>query len=447
VRRHLSNAAYGALDYASYPLGMLAVAPVILHKLGAAEYGLWAVSTAVVSIGGVLASGFCDANVQRVARLRGSRELGPVDTASMAHSVRSVLGVNLVLGVLFCLVVWVSAPLASKHITAGYPAQAFECLVDLRIAGIAIVARAAESAFVSTQRAFEQFRTWAQINTGVRLLTLATAALLALLGYRTISIMVATCLFLVLATGLHCWRSLKLLQTTSLSPVFESSETKLLLRTGAFSWLHAFGSVVFGQIDRVILGVSLGATSVAPYTLCVQFTQPIVGLTGSGLQFLFPYLSRHVNAGAEGAFRRTFLKATLCNFFLVAVGAGILLLVGHRLITAWAGPRVASAASSILPPIVIGAALSGFSVTATYALCALGQFKTVATISLSSRAAMLLLMMYLLHRQGPQGLATARLCNGLLALILYVPLLKLTSFGKKPVTVPAATDAREVFNP
>jgi O-antigen/teichoic acid export membrane protein len=78
MKRHLTNAVYGVLDYASYPFGMLLVAPIVLHKLGASEYGLWMIATAIVSAGGIIASGFCDANIQRVARFRGGGEIDSV---------------------------------------------------------------------------------------------------------------------------------------------------------------------------------------------------------------------------------------------------------------------------------------------------------------------------------------------------------------------------------
>ena len=93
MRTHLSNAAYGILDYGAYPIGMLAVAPVVLHHLGAAQYGVWAVATAAVSTGGVVASGFGDANIQHVASRRGLGEQGALEPA-----VRSLMGINLVLG-------------------------------------------------------------------------------------------------------------------------------------------------------------------------------------------------------------------------------------------------------------------------------------------------------------------------------------------------------------
>ena len=93
MRKHLTNAAFGVLDYVSYPVGMLLVAPIVLHKLGASEYGLWMIATALISAGGIVASGFCDANIQRVAHLRGS---GQPDR--IPHTMRSMLGINLVLG-------------------------------------------------------------------------------------------------------------------------------------------------------------------------------------------------------------------------------------------------------------------------------------------------------------------------------------------------------------
>ena len=89
MKKHLTNAGYGVLDYISYPVGMLLVAPIVVHKLGAAEYGLWMIATALISAGGIVASGFCDASIQRVAYLRGIENVERIPDA-----VRSMLGIN-----------------------------------------------------------------------------------------------------------------------------------------------------------------------------------------------------------------------------------------------------------------------------------------------------------------------------------------------------------------
>ncbi len=419
MKRHLTNAAYGILDYASYPFGMLLTAPVVLHKLGASEYGLWMIATAIVSAGGIIASGFCDANIQRVARLRSSGEI-----QSVVQTVRSMMGINLVLGFMIAASVWIAAPFAARHIATSRVTPIGECLVCIRIASGLILVRAVESVGVSTHRAFEQYRGTVQISTAVRLLTLASAAMLALLGHRTISILLATSVFLIAGTYIQLRGLRTFLGPETLWPAFQVKETKSLLGLGVFVWLQTLGSVVFGQFDRILLGVSLGAAAVAPYALCVQFAQPVFGLTASGLHFLFPYLSGRTLTLSNSELKRTLWKAFTVNSLLVICGAGFLVVAGERLIRLWAGQAVANSASGILLPIVLGSAFMGLSVTGTYAMQALGLFRETAFISLGGRAAMLLLMIYLLHHMGLRGLAGARLCYGLIALIVYLPLLR-----------------------
>jgi O-antigen/teichoic acid export membrane protein len=428
VKKHLTNAAYGVLDYASFPFGMLLVAPIVLHRLGASEYGLWMVSTAVVSAGGIIASGFTDANIQRVARLRGAGQV-----AAMVHAVRSMLGINLVLGSVLAILTWAASPFAARHIAASHLVPLGECLISLRIASVLILVRAVESVSVSTQRAFEQYSSTVRIAAGFRLLTLAAAAVLALAGHRTVSILVATGICLVLATVLQYRQVRLLLDGASLWPAFEPEATRALLKFGAFVWVQALGGVIFAQFDRILLGIYLGAGAVAPYSLCVQFSQPIAGLSGSGLNFLFPYLARSSETMSKEVLRRTVLKAFACNLAAVGICAGMLLLAGDRLMRLWAGAAVAQSAVKILPLVVLGSALIGISVTGFYALQALGLFRTVAIINLGSRAAMLPIMILLLRETGLHGLAVSRACLGAVALLVYVPLWRyLSAAGSEP---------------
>ena len=425
MKKHLTNAAYSVLDYASYPLGMLLVAPIVLHRLGASEYGLWMISTAVISAGGIIASGFSDANIQHVAHLRGTGRLDLVP-----RTVRSILGINLVLGLTLASMAWIAAPYAASHIAGVHRASAEETLASLRIASVSILLRSIETVGVSTQRAFESYGGAVKISTAVRLLTLASAAALARSGHGTTTILLATAIFLALGTCLQFHQLGRYFNTIPIRPLFRCAETRILLRKGVFVWVQELGAVVFGQLDRILLGISMGALAVAPYSLCVQFAQPIFGLSASSLHFLFPYLSGRASTLSSVGLKRTLLKAFCCNLLLVASGAGLLLLLGNRLIRLWAGAAVAQSAAGVLKPIILGSALMGLSVTGTYAMQALGRFREVALISLGSRTAMLLLMIQLLHRMGPQGLAVSRLCYGSVALLVYLPLLRQLFAGK-----------------
>jgi O-antigen/teichoic acid export membrane protein len=253
----------------------------------------------------------------------------------------------------------------------------------------------------------------------------------AFLGQGTISILAATGVLMAFGTYMQFRQLPRFLGAVSLWPRFQPRETRALLGLGIFPWMQAVGSIVFGQLDRIILGVYLGALAVAPYALCVQFAHPIFGLSASGLNFLFPYLSGRASTHSIAGLKRTLLKAFSCNLLLVASGAGLLLLVGDRLIRLWAGPAVAQGAAQILVPIVLGSALMGLGVTGTYAMQALGLFRTVAFISMASRAAMLLLMIELLRHMGLPGLALSRLCYGLVVLLVYLPLFGKLNIGKR----------------
>jgi O-antigen/teichoic acid export membrane protein len=426
MRAHLANAAYGVLDYAAYPAGMLLVAPVVLHHLGIAQFGIWTVATAAVNTGGIVASGFGDANIQRVASLRGSG-----DRPALGDAVRCMIGINLILGAVLALAGWLLAATAARHIEPSDLVQQQSCLISLRIASGLMLVRALETVCVSTQRAFERYGAAVRIGIGVRLLTLAVAAALAYTGRGTASIMGESAVLMVLGTGAQFIRLHQLLGDVILWPAFNREATRALFGFGIFSWLQAIAGVVFGQVDRLLLGVSLGAVAVASYALCVQLAQPVFGLTASGLHFLFPYLSGRVATVSSAEIRRTLLKAFACNLVLVAAGTALLLGFGDRILHAWAGEAIARAAAPIFPLIVIGSALLGLSVTGTYALLALGSARSVAWLSLAGGATMILTMVWLLPHSGVRGLAIARLCYGSCALLVYAPLLRRVSSGKQ----------------
>ena len=418
MREHLVKGAYGVVDYVSYPLGMLLVAPIVMHRLGTSGYGLWMIATAVVSAGGIIASGFGDANIQRVASLRGAG-----DRRAMVLTVRSIYGINLVLGSTLAIAVWSAAPFAARHVAASSAASVTECLTCLRIASVLILVRAVESIGISTQRAFEHYRSSVQISSGVQLLTLASAALLTLAGLHVPSLLVATGVFLALGAYLQLRQVSRVLGVVSLRPVFHPAETRSLLGCGIFLWLQALGGVAFSQFDRILLGVSLGAVAVAPYALCIQLAHPIFGVCASGLNFIFPHLSARAGNASPDELKRMVFKAFLCNVLIVSCGALLLLLFGQQLLRLWLGDAIARSTTSLLPPIVLGSALAGMGVTGTYAMQALGRFRTTALLNLGGRTVTFFLMIYLLHRAGAHGLAMARICYGAIALLVYLPLL------------------------
>ena len=152
MRDHLSNAAYGVLDYAAYPIAMVLSAPTLLKHLGVEQYGIWIVTTAALNTGAVIASGFGDANIQYIASARSQG-----DANLLLRAVRSMLGINLLLGGVLALISWMLVPLAVGHLVGSAEGLGAACLLGLRIASVLMLVRAIETVCVSTQRAFERY--------------------------------------------------------------------------------------------------------------------------------------------------------------------------------------------------------------------------------------------------------------------------------------------------
>jgi O-antigen/teichoic acid export membrane protein len=433
MREHLANAGWGVLDYAAYPVGMLLVAPVVLRNMGAAQYGVWTVATAAVSVGSIIAAGFGDANIQHVASQRG---MGRPDL--LLRTVRCMISINLTLGTTLGVLTWILAPYAARYVVPSDAALQAQCLWSLRLACLLIWVRTMESVCISTQRAFERYGPAVRISLIGRLLSLVAAAVLTYVTRNVAALLAAAVVTNAFATSLQFRQLRKLLDAGSLAPIFDRDAIKALLAFGVFSWLQALSSIVFGQADRLFLGLSYGAVAVASYALCTQVAQPIYGIVASGLHFLFPHLAGSRVSRAPAELRRVVLTAFVVNVLIVAIAAVALGVFGPNLLHIWAGKQIAKSAFGVLPTIVAGSALLGVNVTATYSLYALGRVRIVTWLNLAGGAAMLLLMVYLAPRFGAYGLAIARLSYGTITLFLYVPLIRQLSGGRTALSVMAA---------
>ena len=419
MKQQLSNTIYGLLDYGAYPIGMLAVAPVILRNLGVAQYGVWTVAGSVVSFGSIVASGFGDANIQKVATQRGDG-CGP----QLLRVVRAAMGIHVALGIGMGLVIWAMAPMLADRI-AGSDRQLIQtCFSCIRIAAVFVVIRAVETVCISTQRAFERYGAAVRISIAARFLGLAGAAILAAFTRNVVNIMALTAALAAVALVAQYIRLRQLLKAGNLLPSFDPEISRDLLQFGVFTWLSAAAGVVFSQGDRLIGGASMGASAVVAYALCAQISQPVYGLTASGLHFLFPYLASRQRTSTPAELRKIVTLALAANGVLVLIGTGAVLTGSNWILHLLANYAIASACALLLPSVLAGSALAALSVTGMYAMFALGRVKFVALTSVGGALAGAAVVAYFLHGFGVTAIIAGRFAFAIVALLVYVPLLR-----------------------
>lgn len=430
MRAHLKNAAYGALDYLAYPLGMLAAAPIALRALGIDRYGIWMIATAAVTTGSVMASGFGDANIRLVA----TRE-ATGDRHAVVSAVQSTLGIHMGLGTMVAIAGCVVAPWLTDRVVTQHPELRADCLVSLCLASMLMLVRSVETVCVSTQRAFARYGTALGVSLAARIGSLTAACVLPLFS-RSVSQILAATVFL---TGLGTWIQFKqlknLLGVQRLLPVLEPAATRALLGFGIFTWIQAAAGLLFGQVDRLIAGAAFGAAAVSSYAFCAQLSQPIYGVSAAGLHFLFPYLAREKAVHRSAAIRRGVAFAFAANLLFVSLCLLGLLLFGSRILGIWGGAAIAQEGSRLLPIIASSAALSALGVTGTYSMLAMGHVRIVTLLNVLGGVAMLGSVHWLLPRFGLQGIGYARLLYSPFTLAVYLPLLLLLIRSARPTVI------------
>jgi len=173
----------------------------------------------------------------------------------------------------------------------------------------------------------------------------------------------------------------------------------------------------------------MGASAVVAYALCAQISQPVYGLTASGLHFLFPYLASRQRTSTPAKLRKIVKLALAANGVLVLIGTGAVLTGSNWILHLLANDAIASACAFLLPSVLAGSALAALSVTGMYAMFALGRVKFVALTSVGGALAGAAVVAYFVHSFGVTAIIAGRFAFALVALLVYVPLLRELRIG------------------
>jgi O-antigen/teichoic acid export membrane protein len=414
------NGLYATAEYISLPLGLLVTAPYLLRHMGTAQFGIWVLASTAVNSGNIASSGFGDAAIKYVAMYRGRN-----DTSGVAKVIQGMLSINLALGGFFAAALWSLAPYASGHIAHIDGALRVAAIHSFRIGSLLLVVRCIDGVLVSTLRAFEHYAPAVRITMCSRIAALIAAVVLVACGRGVVDIMLATLEIAAFAAVAQGIAVRAFVGRIVLLPSLHRDTLSKIMGYGCFSWLQAISAAVFGQADRLVIGVILGAPAVAGYALCAQAAQTIHGVVAAGFHALFPHLSSRLETERILELRHTIWNAFKANFLLAFLLGSPVTLFSRPILSVWIGREFALQEWPILSILALGFALFGLNVTAHYALLAFGKVRIVTFINLAAGAAMLLLMLLLTPKFGMIGTACSRLICGPITCLLYYPLYKL----------------------
>jgi len=388
--------------------------------MGAVQFGVWVLASSVVSGGNALSTGFGDAAIKYVAMYRGQG-----DSSGVARIVRGMISINLALSAVIASVLWGVAPFAATHIAHIDATMRHACQQSFRIGSLLLVVRSIESVFVSALRAFEQYGPSVRISICSRVASLAGAVLLVARGRGVVEIILATLCISALATAAQGWVVRSATGKVTLLPSLHLETLRMIAGFGCFSWLQALSAVIFGQADRLVIGVLLGAPAVAVYALCDQAAQSIHGTVAAAFHVLFPHLSARFENESSAEVRHTLWTAFKSNAALAMLLGVPVIVFSRPILELWMGREFAQQAWPMLCILGVSSTLLALNVTAYYGLLAAGRIRLVMSVNLAAGAVMLLLMILLTPHFGTMGTACGWLIPGPVTCFLYLPIYRM----------------------
>ena len=421
LRTSLRNGLYGASEYVVMPVTLLLATPFLLHRLGAPQFGLWMVANAAITSSGFISTGFGDGALKYAATYRGSN-----DRDRVQETLRVNLAINLLLGAILALVMWYGAP-AAVHLLSLAPSLQHSGVTTFRIASVILLLRSVEGVFIGALRAYERYGPAVMINVSSRAATILFACILTAKGLGITAIMSATLGMAVISAALQITAARAVVKTVSLRPSIAKAAFLEVFNFGCFSWLQTLAGCIFSYADRLVIGFTLGASSVAYYTVCVQAAQPVYGVLSASLHCLFPHLSARLAATPRTEVTSIIRSVLSLNVLLAFVLCAPLALLSRPILRVWMGAAFAQQTWPVLSIVAVGFGFLALNITGHYALLALGQVRLIAILHLIGGVAMLSVVAVLAPRIGLVGAAIGRLLYGPITLLVYARLRSMLS--------------------
>lgn len=386
---------------------MIVSAPFLMLRLGADQYGVWMLASAVGGTLGVFHAGLGEATIKYVSSYKGRNDLHGV-----ARVISGTITLGTILGTIAAAVVVSSSSLVVHRVFKIAPNLQAEAVNAIRIAGILLWLQSIYQVLSSTLKGFELYGPPARVSVFMRSFIILAAVALAAAGFGVDSIMIA----MAVATAIGiAWLGLivqRLMKGQKLRVSIDRATFHEVFGFGAYSWVQNTAAVVFSQADKFLIATMLGAAPVAYYTLCVQLAQQVHALPSAGFNFLFPHISTtHEGANLRKVWR-SYRLAVPVNIAVSICLALPLVFLGRRILTIWMGQTFSMQAYPVLAILAGAFVLLSVNIVPYFTLLGLGEVRFVSLVNVAGGVISILAAAILIPAWGLAGAAAGRLLYG-----------------------------------
>lgn len=409
ARRLMGAASWSLVDQLAAPLIALALVPYMLRNMGAEQFGSWVLSMSFLGLMQFVSLGSSVALISEISHRQHSGE-----RASVAGLVRCTVAIVLCGSVVSMFAAWAVVPLLPSRVP-GWSVNSLAQQVALTVMVIAV--SEIDNVFANSLRGLERFDLAARIELAGRAVWALAVVIVAATAGSAVAVLFVTLGLTLFKAGVKALAVQRLLQprTPVWWPDFSKSEARTLVSFGGWALVHSLAGLLFFSTDRWLIAAILGATSLATYSICLQFAQIPHTLLSAGLQVIVPFVSRALGAGDVESLLRHGMRGAAWAAAACLVVPAMLAVFAQVILTHWISPAFATQNVDLTLLLLLAFAVLCASIPAHFMLIGLGEIRFVSLLNLLAGCVCAFLLL-VLDLTSLQGFAAVRIVFGMLLL-------------------------------
>ncbi len=356
--RVLRNSLYSVIGYGVPLVATIVFTPLLIRSMGTSEFGLWMLSLSFIGLLGFFDFGLSTAVSKHIAQYHGQGDLDRLSaTATMGMLIYLTIG----------LVLAAPAYLLAPHAVALFQNKDVPNDVMagvLRLAAIGFVPLLLRSASLAVPIGLQRFRVTMAMSILQSTLNLALALLISRRGGSVTQVVAGSLITLWVMAAVSILVGYRMLYALGAKVLISWAQARLMLKFSAFAGVSGLGSLLFGTVDRIAVGVTLGVSAVAYYSVAAGIAANLMIIAGVLTAPLMPAASSWSSSGQWERVRTYLARSTLAIAILELTLASLLLLISRPFLNLWLGTAFAASTLTTFRILIVVYAVASLNAPA-----------------------------------------------------------------------------------
>jgi len=331
----IRNVIYGGLRFLVAPIPFV-MTPFILHKIGVAGYGTWAVFLAINGLTSLADLGLVGTLSKFVAEYHARQ-----DFPALTRLLNSGLSLFLMLDIVIGGALWFASPFLARVLFHGSTVPSAELITLLRYFQIVIAANILTMLFASVTTGLQRLDLTHMIGAGSVLVSALFGGLLLLHGWGLRGLVFGYIGSAILTIATYLLLVRKLLPQVELNPMrIDRAEARKMFGYSLQLYLTQAAVAVHNQVEKVFLAALVGVAAVGWYDIASDIAVKVRGAIGLILGPVMPAASELNALGDESRMRELYYRT---HKYLALFGVPVVccvVAISNRFVELWLGPSL-----------------------------------------------------------------------------------------------------------